>query len=110
MKAAEVLDDTIRALSASFALGEDYFKILVKVFETVFTEEKLEHLKGFFMIGMNVALYRMSNDKPAGLCGLSGFAFLTLRFMLLTIKRVVDRSVTDILPSFCYMDQFRRSR
>eukprot|EP01042_Synura_sphagnicola_P000515 gene515-547_t len=50
MKAAEVLDDTIRALSASFALGEDYFKILVKVFETVFTEEKLEHLKGFFMI------------------------------------------------------------
>jgi WASH complex subunit 7 len=50
-RAAENLDECIKTLVKNFGEGNDYFKVLVNVFQSVLLTDDHDHLKYFYMIG-----------------------------------------------------------
>jgi WASH complex subunit 7 len=50
IRAAKNLDEVIATLIKNFGEGSDYFKVLVKVFQSVLLNSEHEQLKVFYMI------------------------------------------------------------
>lgn len=50
IRAAKNLDDVINTIVKNFGEGSDYFKILVKVFQSVLLNNEHDHLKYFYLI------------------------------------------------------------
>lgn len=53
VRAAANLDEVINTLVKNFGEGSDYFKVLVNVFQTVLQTDDNEHLKSFYIIGID---------------------------------------------------------
>ena len=49
-QAAKNLDQVLATLSANFAEGTDYLKVLVYVFQEVMLGDEQKHMKNFYMI------------------------------------------------------------
>jgi len=51
VRAASTLDEVISTLVKNFGEGNDYFKVLVNVFQSVLLTAEHDHLRTFYLIG-----------------------------------------------------------
>jgi WASH complex subunit 7 len=54
VRAGANLDNVVETLVQNFSAGNDYFKVLVNVFQSVLLNSEHDHLKNFYMLGTSV--------------------------------------------------------